>query len=87
MLAQGISFLGGWVLARHLYPPATQDQMAGFLWLINTLTPLSTLRYDIGIVMPKTETSAQLVYQLSCLSAVGVATLAIPVVLVCALVT
>lgn len=83
LLAQVIAFIGGLILARYLYPPATQDQMARFLWLINTLTPLCTLRYDIGIVMPKGERGAIKVFQLSFLSSMLTALLAVPAVVLC----
>ncbi len=83
MLAQGITFLGSLILARFFYPPETQDQMAGFLWLVYTLTPLSTMRYDIGIVMPKGERGASQIFRLSVLSALVLAGLSIPVIIVC----
>jgi O-antigen/teichoic acid export membrane protein len=83
MLAQGITFLGSLILARFFYPPDTQDQMAGFLWLVYTLTPLSTMRYDIGIVMPKGERGAGQIFRLSVLSALVLAGVSIPVIIVC----
>ena len=83
MIAQGITFIGSLILARFFYPPETQDQMAGFLWLVYTLTPLATMRYDIGIVMPKGERGAGQVFRLSVLSALVLAGLSIPVILVC----
>lgn|GEM_PF-3365432 len=83
LLAQVISFLGGLLLARYLYPPATQDLVAGFLWLVNSLVPLVTLRYDVGIVMPRGDRSASQVFRLSFLSAVAVPLLAIPAVILC----
>jgi O-antigen/teichoic acid export membrane protein len=85
MLAQGITFLGSLILARFFYPPETQDQMAGFLWLFYTLTPLSTMRYDIGIVVPKGERGASQIFRLSVLSALVLAGLSIPVIIVCGL--
>lgn len=57
--------------------------MAGFLWLFYTLAPLSTMRYDIGIVMPRGERSASQIFRLSLLSALAAATLSVPVILVC----
>ena len=83
MLAQGITFIGSLILARFFYPPETQDQMAGFLWLFYTLTPLSTMRYDIGIVVPKGERGAGQIFRLSVLSALVLAALSIPVIIVC----
>ncbi len=83
MLAQGITFIGSLILARFFYPPETQDQMAGFLWLVYTLTPLATMRYDIGIVMPKGERGASQIFRLSVLSALVLAGLSIPVIIVC----
>jgi O-antigen/teichoic acid export membrane protein len=85
MLAQGITFLGSLILARFFYPPETQDQMAGFLWLFYTLTPLSTMRYDIGIVVPKGERGASQIFRLSVLSALVLAGVSIPVIIVCGL--
>ena len=82
MIAQGITFIGSLILARFFYPPETQDQMAGVLWLVYTLTPLATMRYDIGIVMPKGERGAGQVFRLSVLSALVLAGLSIPVILV-----
>lgn len=83
MLAQGITFIGSLILARFFYPPETQDQMAGFLWLVYTLTPLATMRYDIGIVMPKGERGAGQIFRLSVLSALVLAGLSIPVIIIC----
>jgi O-antigen/teichoic acid export membrane protein len=83
LLAQIIAFIGGLILARYLYPPATQDLVASFLWLINTLTPLATLRYDVGIIMPKSDRAASQVFRLSIVTTLLMPCMSIPVILLC----
>jgi O-antigen/teichoic acid export membrane protein len=59
LLAQIISFVGGAVLARYMYPPAAQDLQASFAALLATVAPILTLRYDAAIVLPAKDEDAR----------------------------
>ncbi len=59
LLAQIISFAGGAVLARYMYPPAAQDLQSSFAALLGTLAPVLTLRYDAAIVLPAHDDDAR----------------------------
>ena len=59
LLAQIISFAGGAVLARFMYPPAAQDLQSTFAALLATLAPLMTLRYDAAVVLPSHDQEAR----------------------------
>jgi O-antigen/teichoic acid export membrane protein len=82
LVAQVIALVGGMVLARF-YLPEAQDLVAGFTWLINSLMPVVTLRYDVGIVMPKSETGARQLFRISLLCALAISLLSVPAVIVC----
>lgn len=82
LAAQIIALAGGTLLAR-LYFPASQDLVTSFIWIINSVMPLITLRYDVGIVMPKSESCASQLFRLSILCALVVPMAAVPVVLAC----
>jgi O-antigen/teichoic acid export membrane protein len=59
LIAQIISFVGGAVVARYMYPPATQDLQSTFAALLATLAPLMTLRYDAAVVLPSHDQDAR----------------------------
>lgn len=79
LLAQGIAFAGGTVLAR-LYAKETQDAYAAFVALVTTVVPIATLRYDVGVVMPEEEDHAADVFRLSVLLALAASALSVAVV-------
>lgn len=53
LIAQLISFAGGALLARFMYPPAAQDLQSTFAALLATLAPVLTFRYDAAVVLPQ----------------------------------
>ncbi|MFN0128175.1 MAG: lipopolysaccharide biosynthesis protein [Verrucomicrobiales bacterium] len=79
LLAQGIAFAGGTVLAR-LYVKETQDAYAAFVALVTTVVPIATLRYDVGVVMPEDEEDGADVFRLSVLLALAASVLSVAVV-------
>ena len=71
LIAQIISFAGGAVLARYMYPPAVQDLQSTFYALLATLAPIMTLRYDAAVVLAQREIDARHVCWLNLLIAVA----------------